>query len=110
MNDQLDLFDILKADALERVETNANAEWLIAAYEAVRHVARTRREFTSAEVLAILDATEITTHDKRALGPVMLKAKRLGLATPTGVFRTNTTNPNHHGNPDRVWRSEIYGD
>lgn len=104
---QLTLDDLL-TDALERVERNTDAEWRTAAEAAVLTVCNTHPTFTSGHVLAELALSDVTTHDLRALGPVMLWAQREGYARPTDRYVRNTTQPNHHGNPDRVWCSNLY--
>lgn len=65
-------------DALRRVEEHADDDWKGAAAVALQQLAATGREFTSDDVRdAIPD--HITTHEMRALGPVMKAGIRDGL-------------------------------
>jgi hypothetical protein len=93
-------------EAMERVERNADDDWREAALEAVRTVALSRRTFIVDDVRQILDELDVVTRDKRALGPVMLHALKLGWIGRTGDFRASQI-ANCHGNPRSVWRSNI---
>src|SRR4051794_13397242 len=62
---------------IHKAGTNANPDWEKAALGAVRRLAQKREEFTSADVLSELDDSDTRTHDLRAVGAIMLKARDL---------------------------------
>lgn len=70
--------------ALEQVDDNADNRWKLEAERIVINLARTGRHFTSDDVMDALDRLDVTTHDTRALGPVMLKAIRREWIHKTG--------------------------
>ncbi len=94
--DQPDLFD-----ALRRVEEHADDDWKAAAAVALEQLAATGREFTSDDVRDAIPA-HITTHEMRALGPVMKAGIRDGLVTATGW--TTQGRAAAHGRPRRLYR------
>jgi len=82
----------LREHALARVESNADTAWVETAAEVVEQL-RLRllpaggdgwASFTSDDVWPILDALPVETHERRALGPVIMRAKRAGLIRCTG--------------------------
>ena len=94
-------------EALDRVERNANDEWLAAADYAVAKVALRKRSLTSDDVWEVLDGMDVQTRDGRALGAVMDKAKRDGIIIATGMF-TRSRRPTRHKGPVQVWESRIF--
>jgi hypothetical protein len=90
---------------------NANSEWKNLAYIAVESVARKKQRFTSDDVVKILEElekmNEVYTHEKRALGGVMAKARKDKIMKPTDEFRASERKQSH-ANPKRVWESLIY--
>lgn len=101
---------------IETVGQNADPEWMRAAYAAVIRVARRQTRFTTDDVwlelhnasVASWGATGVwvqpATHDHRAMGAVMRKAKKVGVCEPTGGYQPSTRDV-CHGRPVRVWRS-----
>lgn len=86
---------------IQQAATNAADGWCDAALVAVRHAAARHRRFTTDEVWAELMHD---THEHRALGAVMRRARSLGLCEPTGEYRSSTREI-AHGRPVRVWRA-----
>ena len=89
-------------DALDRVERNANEEWKQAAREALDRVMVEMEEFTSEDVFAAIPE-EITTHELRAMGPIMRKAIGEKTITPIGVGRSKK--PGSHSYYTRIYRA-----
>lgn len=87
---------------IESVAANAAAGWCDAAYKAVIRVSARRSQFTTDDVWAELQT--LPTHDHRAMGAVMRRAKTSKVCEPTGDYQTSTREV-AHGRPVRVWRS-----
>lgn len=68
-------------EALIRVDSAADYTWKEAAAEAVRAVAERYVDFTTDDVWDFLESNYpgVTTHEPRALGPVMIRAVKEGL-------------------------------
>ena len=60
--------------ALRAVDDNAEVRWKLEAERIVIDLAQTGRHFTSDDVMDRIERLPVTTHDTRALGPVILKA------------------------------------
>lgn len=90
MSEQPTLFDALaKADeAIRRVDENADEGWKRAADQVVWEWSQSFREFTTDDVMESLDALGVTTHDNRALGPVMRRMIRKGFIQEVGMTRS----------------------
>jgi len=86
---------------IEQAASNAADGWCDAALHAVRRVAARQHTFTTDEVWSEL---QHDTHEHRALGAVMRRARSLGLCEPSGEYRTSVREV-AHGRPVRVWRS-----
>lgn len=95
--------------ALESVEEHADAEWKLAALEAVNLVARQTPDFTTDEVWRVLDRTDFRTHDNRAMGAIMRRAVAEGWVKSTPDYR-ESRRPECHKRPVKVWRSLIWKD
>lgn len=93
------LFDPLNYhDAIERRDTGmehaamgAAPDWSGEAMAAIIALPR-GTEFLAEEIRAGLDRLGITTRDRRALGPVIMAARRGGLIVPVGAGRAKTSN------------------
>lgn len=74
-----DLFTAHEArdNAIDRVESNADADWMWLAYHAVRTVCRARETFTTLDVRAVFNEEP---REPRAWGAVMRRAQRGGHA------------------------------
>lgn len=109
MTNQPSIFDIEEAsqaldEALKRVDANADDEWKSIALRAVGWLAMTQERFTTDDVWAVLIDRKEATHEPRALGPIMLRARKLGyiIGTPDYVL---SERPECHRNPKKVWLS-----
>ncbi len=90
--------------AVAAVEGAASEAFLAAALAAVRTIATTRDTFIVDDVWAVLGPLVPPTRDKRAMGAVLMAARREGLIQPTEAFRASAQ-PQCHANPRRVWAS-----
>jgi hypothetical protein len=90
-----------RAEALERVEAHAPDGFSEDALQAVRKAAVALPRFVTDQVWAYLDGKP---YEARAMGPVMLKAARLGYIRATGEFQVSSQ-PQCNGRPMRVWES-----
>jgi hypothetical protein len=95
--------------ALQQVAAHANPAWMDFALACVFACASTQQRFTSDNVDELLDAVpnSPSTHEKRALGPVFISAKRKGWIFPTNELK-NSTRSSRHNAPLRVWVSRIF--
>jgi hypothetical protein len=84
---------------------NANPSWRQAALTAIVRLASRRERFTSYDVVQELAKSNVTTHDLRAMGGVMLEAKELGLITSSGLVRRNDV---HTRGATILWESRLY--
>lgn len=98
-----------KRNSIQRSEDNANAEWKRVALECVKTVATHESIFTADEVIEELSKFAVSTHDLRALGPVMRRAQKLGWITPTDNF-VPSSRCNVHHQMIRRWKSWILED
>lgn len=91
-------------DAVARVDVGADPDWKGVAYSAVVE-ASLSGTFTTDDVWRVLDGWGVPRpREPRALAPVMLRAKKAGLISPTSEFR-NSDRVVCHANPKRVWRA-----
>ena len=87
---------------IEQADAAARPDWKDAAYAAVCEAARRLNSFTVDDVYQFIPAGTPPTHDGRAMGAVMGRAKREGVIRPTSSFRTGKQ-AKSHANPRRVW-------
>lgn len=94
-------------DAIERVREAASDVWKAEAFSAVAHVCRMRKEFTTDDVWALLDAREVVgPREPRAMGAIMQRAVRAGLCASTD--RTSKSRRVEcHRRPMQVWESTV---
>lgn len=107
---QADLFDWDAARqsreaAMGRADDHADADWKDAALAAVYAAALERQTLTSEHVLPLIDK-RYTTHDLRALGPVLVRAAKLGWIEKTGQYQPSAR---RHMSPLTLWESLLYG-
>ncbi len=84
--------------ALTQVEQAANIAWKVAAHAAVQFLAQTQRSFTADDVTQLVI---FPTRENRALGAILMRAKREGLIKHVGYCRSQR--PGNHGGPRSVW-------
>lgn len=106
------------AAAMAQVYANANPSWKDIAYRAVVYVSRTHRAFTSDDVWEALTThyPHVTTHEHRAMGPVLRNAVRDGICeinscTTCGTRKVvvQSRRPQANGMDTPVYRSLIFG-
>jgi hypothetical protein len=95
--------------AIDQVEQNANPDWLDAACAVAVSIAREYQEFTSVEVeeRMRLRHPTITTHEARAMGPVMKWCEHNRIAKQTGET-VRDPRPHCHQQYKTVWESLIF--
>lgn len=92
--------------SLTAVDANADVDFKEEAKAVLRQVATEMEEFNTED---ILDRMTATTHDNRALGPIMLWAKSQGLIRKTEPERfVPSRYPDRHLADQRVWQSLVY--
>jgi len=90
-------------EAMARAEASAHDEWKSAALEAVYQAASHNSRFIVDEVWSYMPGST-TTHELRAMGPVMRRAARAGWICATQEY-VNSARVTAHGNPRRIWQS-----
>lgn len=110
MMEQQSLFDSLKAvaitqEAIDRVEENANDQWMEEAGKVVQMLALQFHGFTTDDVWEWMQDVHphLGTHDNRAMGAVMRRAARNNICVPTDRY-VKSARPSCHHRPIRVWR------
>lgn len=96
-----------KKDGMDRVDANADLDWKTEAYNAVLRIAAAQEFFTPDDVRAEIALTGATTHDDRALGPIMLRCAREGLIEKMEIGLS--VNPSRHRGHAQRWRSLVVG-
>ena len=93
---------------MERVAVSAGEAWMDHAYQVVRYVAQTHNEFTADHLHhagAHLGLPQ--PPDPRAWGPVMMKARKVGIIVKTGKYKPSRR-PTCHRRPIPVYLSMIH--
>lgn len=101
---QPSLFDIQAETerALQAVELHAEDAWKEHALEAVERTCRRLERFISDD---IWDGGLESTREDRALGPILLKARKLGWCVKTGELRASKRS---HLSGKPVWKSLLF--
>lgn len=101
------LADLSRTDALQRVDDHADPDWREVAYQCVIAVAKRCATFTTDGVIdELAKHPTVSTHEGRALGPVMMRAQRNSIIVSTDQF-VNSEAVSRHRAPKRVWASLI---
>jgi hypothetical protein len=102
-------------EAIQRVEENADSEWFLFALMSLCRVAKQKPDLTTDDVDDYMKQISLemtgpppTTHEPRAMGPVMTRGAKYGWIERTNADR-NSKNRKSHDRPKRVWRSLIVG-
>lgn len=106
MNHQT-LFDELSAvtnEAIDRVEHNANEQWMKTALNVVEMLSMQLYGFTTDDVWEWMNDLypNSTTHEPRAMGAVMRRAAQHKLCAPTDRY-IKSVRTSCHQRPIRVW-------
>ncbi len=88
------------AEAMERAEKHANQEWMDHAARVIWDYAVTGEPFTTDEVMTKMEKSPYTTHEPRALGPVINRALRKKVIKHTGDYAKSTR---RHSSPIPVY-------
>lgn len=83
--------------------------WQDRMVELVYSIARQKSTLTGPEVWADTPTCDKDIAERRALGPVMVAARKAGYIEPTGHFRPSVLMSSHM-RPTRIWRSCVYGE
>ena len=96
--------------SMTQVKQHADHDWKVEAARIVRYLASTREEFTTDAVWYLLEQfTDVSTHEPRAMGPIMLAAAKNGQIRATDRT-TKSVRVVNHMRPIQVWRSLIYSE
>lgn len=97
-----------KQDGMERAARACDPDWWAWMLERVTEVARAKPFlFTDDIELLRIQRGGPSTHENRALGPLMRHAQRLGICEPTDQWVPSSQQVNHRRFM-RVWYSLIY--
>ena len=96
-------------EAIARAEKHANPAWATAVMEIIKEVAQTQEYFSTDDVERLrITRQKPSTHEKRAMGPIMRNAwKAGGYCTPTKTW-VQSQHRECHGRPKRLWASLLY--
>jgi hypothetical protein len=89
------------SSALERVESNTDSIWRAEALSVIRELCLTRDTFICDDVW---DLGLRSTHNDKALGPVMIQAAKLGWCRKTDRVRPSRRS---HLSGKPVWESQL---
>lgn len=90
---------------IQKGSDHADPKWKRLALLTVRRVALKHETFTAADVEERLCTYKLKTHDLRAMGGVMIEARKAGIVESAGLTRRNDR---HTRAATTVWRSLIY--
>ena len=98
-----------KRDGMDRAKRHSDPEWYRCMLICAQEVARNRPFFTTDEVvkLKVYLFPNATTHEQRAIGPLMKDVAKLGYCVRTGDWHESSQAQNHR-RPQRMWSSLIY--
>lgn len=102
-------------EGFKRAEENADSEWFCFALMCLCRVAKEKRSVTADDVADYMQKVSMEmpyaspqTHEKRAMGPVMVRGAKFGWITKTDAYDT-CRRSNQHNCPKRIWISNVYG-
>lgn len=95
--------DRRKRDGIARAQQGADVEWEAAAHRAVLACCLSLPTFTTDDVWQRIPS-HYQTPEARAMGPIMVAARKAGHVVETPDFRLSQR-PACHRRPVRVWRS-----
>jgi len=91
--------------AIDRGMDAAHAEWRRVASLHLLEIAKTNKEFTMNDVRDLIRQEKVQTHDNRAMGGVVITARKLGWIEPSGRSILSRVG---HKSVLQVWKSLIY--
>ena len=92
-------------EGMGRAEENAEAEWMKRAKQIIADQP-IGSEFLAEDLVDAIESTGLTTHTRKALGPVIRNAARDGLIVKTGEYRPALRG---HCRPMPVWKKTKKG-
>jgi hypothetical protein len=95
----------LRNRAIKQADENANRLWKAAALTAIVSVAAEKDYLTTDDIWDAMPP-EYFTHEKRAMGAIMTRAKNLGFILPTSSF-VKSGRPECHARPVMLWKSRL---
>lgn len=98
---------VARDNAIARADKHADEAWKAAALEAVKRVAETNARFNTDKVIDLLAGENVSTHEPRALGPIMQRARRMGWITATAEY-VKSAAVSRHCAAKMVWKSNLY--
>jgi hypothetical protein len=109
-----DLFEYIEArkardEGMTRADENSDELWKRDMAICLREVCAMKSLFTSDDVfnLAREKGLSSDTHDRRAFGPIMMRAAKDGLVVKENCAARPSSRKSLHGSPRAVWRSLI---
>ena len=98
-----------KREGMDRAKRHADPHWWQCMIESTRAICRQQPYFNADDVVAMCRTNHpnASTHERRAVGPVIRDAARLGHCEPTDQW-TPSTQPQCHKRPMRTWYSLTY--
>jgi hypothetical protein len=98
-----------KRDGMGRAERHADPEWLRVMLISALEVAKRKPYFTTddLEKWRLAHYPNHTTHEHRALGPVMIEAAKQEICEKTGDWIESNQKVCHR-RPMRIWWSKVY--
>ncbi len=96
-----------KADGMSRAKANASRDWQATAMAVLQAAAKARPYISANDLWDGVDALGVFTHENRASGPAMTKAKENGWIAPTDRWIKSSRPTRHHGDV-RLWRSLLH--
>jgi len=94
--------------AMRQAEEHAQEVWRDAAMDAIWETAKIYHRFIVDQVWTFMP-DRVQTHEKRAMGPMMVKAVKEGWIAQTDEYRLSERVASHR-NPRRVWQSLIHSE
>jgi hypothetical protein len=100
----------LRDESMARVDAHADEAWKRQMTIYLREVCATKLHFTSDDVfdLAVERGLPAETHDRRAFGPIQVRAAKEGLCVKEDCAPRNSNRASLHASPLTVWRSLVY--
>jgi len=98
---------VAKEEAIALVASGMNPEWREDALRAIKTLAEREDEFTTDKVWEeLLTFSTADTPEPRAMGAVMVQARKLGYILPTNTY-LNSSRVSCHNRPLRIWESNL---
>ena len=104
--DQPTLWDTSVQPAIDQADKNANRDWKQTATDCLLEVAKSKAEFTSDDVVEMLEQQDAETHNLSALGGVFQRAEKAGVISNTGDMVQTRIARRHR--KLTLWKSKLY--